>query len=185
MLSGWYDIESASISSTYGATNSSPGTQDAQQTTLGQLASSEIWKELDALTSDNPAGLNLFCQYGVVTELYFLERGLVKLMRTEENGREIIVGLRSPGALLGLAAAIAARPHPFAAVTVTRCRLVRLAAREFIDLLSRDRGLSACVREVLSAEVLEQAERISQIVALPARYRLEQLLWELYRTTTA
>src|SRR5262249_26014812 len=124
-----------------------------------------------------PATVELFSQGAHPADLYFIHSGILKLTRLEDNGQEILLDLRFPGSLVGSAAAIKEKPHPFAAVTVTRCALTRLSSRKFRSLLATDITLAAHVRDTLSDEVLDHVTRISQLTCLPARQRLEQLLW--------
>lgn len=124
-----------------------------------------------------PPSVELFSQGAHPTDVYFIHSGIMKLTRLESNGQEILVDLRFPGSLVGSAAAIREKPHAFAAVTVTRCALTRLNAREFLSLLATNVNLAAHVREILSDEVLDHVARISQLTCLSARQRLEQLLW--------
>lgn len=125
-----------------------------------------------------PAAVELFNQGAHPGDVYFVQAGIVKFTRCEANGQEILLDLRFPGSLVGSAAAISAKPHPFGAVTVTRCTLTRWSAREFISLLDADISLAARVREILSEDILDHVARISQLTCLPARQRLEQLLWQ-------
>jgi CRP-like cAMP-binding protein len=52
-------------------------------------------------------------------------------------------------------------------------------AQRFVDLLSIEPVLALFVNQILSATVINQAARTSEIACLPARQRLEQLLWKL------
>jgi len=134
-----------------------------------------------ALRSDShtyPAAVELFSQGAYPAEVYLVQTGIVKFTRCEANGQEILLDLRFPGSLMGSAAAIRQKPHPFAAVTVTRCTLARWSARDFVSLLDTDTSLAARVREILSDDILDHVARISQLTCLPARQRLEQLLWQ-------
>ena len=126
-----------------------------------------------------PAGVELFRQDGNPSEIYLLEGGLAKLTRFEENGRELILDIRFANSLLGSAAAIQQKPHLFSAITATACTLTRFSARRFLDLLKEDSRLCLFVYQVLSDEILSQAARMSEIACLPARKRLEQLLWQI------
>lgn len=139
--------------------------------------------ELDsaALRSDShtyPPAVELFSQGAYPANVYLVQTGIVKFTRSEANGQEILLDLRFPGSLVGSAAAISEKPHPFAAVTVTHCTLSRWSARSFVSLLDTDTSLAARVREILSDDILDHVARISQLTCLPARQRLEQLLWQ-------
>lgn len=134
-----------------------------------------------ALRSDShtyPPAVELFRQGAYPADVYLVQTGIVKFTRSEANGQEILLDLRFPGSLVGSAAAISEKPHPFTAVTVTKCTLTRWSARSFISLLDTDTGLAARVREILSDDILEHVARISQLTCLPARQRLEQFLWQ-------
>lgn len=125
-----------------------------------------------------PPAVELFNQGSNPTDVYFLQSGIMKLTRCEANGREILLDLRFPGSLVGSAAAISKKLHPFAATTVTRCTLLRWSAPRFLSLLDHDTTLATNVRGILSDEILDHVARISQLTCLPARQRLEQLLWQ-------
>jgi CRP/FNR family transcriptional regulator len=145
-----------------------------------RLTTSKTWT--DAVLADAPlypSGFELFRQDTPAHAVYFSNSGLVKLMRSEDNGRELILSLKFSGSLLGAAAVINREPYPFSAVAVTKCRLARLRAGDFLELVSSDQQLAACLNEELSAEILAQTARLSQIACLSARQRLENLLWQL------
>ena len=62
--------------------------------------------------NSDPAGTGLFRQGDRVRALYLIEAGLVKLIRSERAGRDVLVGLRTSGWLLGTAAGILGVVHP-------------------------------------------------------------------------
>ncbi len=126
-----------------------------------------------------PCGVELFRQDSEPGYIYFIDTGVTKLTRYEENGAEFILDLRLPGSLLGSEAAIRQKPHPFSAITATACRLTPITARRFLDLLTAEPQLASFIQNNLCAEVLTQAARMSEMACLPARQRLEQLLWAL------
>ncbi len=125
-----------------------------------------------------PPTVELFSQGAPPADVYFIHSGMMKLTRSEDNGQEILLDLRFAGSLVGSAAAIRQKPHPFTAITITRCALTRWSSGKFLSLLATDVALAARVREFLSDEVLDHVSRISQLSCLPARQRLEQLLWQ-------
>lgn len=130
-----------------------------------------------------PAGVELFRQDSSPGQIYFVETGVTKLTRYEENGGEFILDIRFPGSLLGSEAVIRQRPHSFSAATATTCRLMPLSASRFLSLLKTESLLASFLQDSLCAAVLSQATRMSEIACLPARQRLEQLLWMLAEQT--
>lgn len=141
---------------------------------------SEEWIEFNDIPAQTyPDSTELFCQDSPAREVYIINRGLVKLMRLEQEGHGLIVGLRFPGWILGSAAVIMNRPHPMTAVTLTKCQLCRVPSETFLHLLRTDSQLSWHLLQMLSREVVEQSARVAQLGCLTARYRFEQLLWQL------
>src|SRR5437867_819271 len=82
--------------------------------TLSQLAS-EFLKSRESHVY--PTGVELFHQGNPAVDVYFVEDGFIKLIRAEESGHQIILDLRFRESLVGAAAAIQNRFHPFSAVT--------------------------------------------------------------------
>jgi CRP/FNR family transcriptional regulator len=125
-----------------------------------------------------PPAVELFNQGSFPADVYLVQSGIVKLTRCEANGQEILLDLRFPGSLVGSAAVISEKPHLFGATTVTRCTVTRWTSPNFLKLMATDVSVAARVRKILSDEVLDHVVRISQLTCLPARQRLEQLLWQ-------
>jgi CRP-like cAMP-binding protein len=130
-----------------------------------------------------PAGVELFHQGTLPTEIFLVETGLVKLVSSEESGRELIVDIRFAGSLLGLSAVIRNQPHSLTAATVSACRLVRISGNRFKDTLNHDAQLAESVHDILSSEVITQSARIAEIACLTARQRLENFIWRMTQQT--
>jgi CRP-like cAMP-binding protein len=126
----------------------------------------------------HPDGVELFLQGSAPTHIYFLDRGVVKLTRNEHNGGAIILGLHTPGDLIGTAAAVSQREHQFAATTVGPCQLTEMSVSQFHDLLRVNMSFSMWVLNCLSIEAEDHHNRIAQLACCSARQRLEYLLWQ-------
>lgn len=126
-----------------------------------------------------PVATELFQQGTLAQEVYFIDRGAIKLVYVNPDGKEVIVGLRSTGWLLGAAAVILDRPYPVTAVTLTRCHLYRIASETFRLLSSNNASLSAYLQQAYSHQVYEQMMRIAELECCSARQRLEHLLRRL------
>jgi len=147
------------------------------------FASSTIkgWEALNRVAPAQAytAGTELFRQGSAVQDVYFIDQGLVKLIRLEPDGREMIVGLRFPGWVIAAAAAIIQQSHLTTGITMCGCRLRRISSETFRDLLQRDAQFSWLVHRMHSHEVYDQVARLVQLGCASARHRLEQLLWQL------
>jgi CRP-like cAMP-binding protein len=125
-----------------------------------------------------PPSTTLFLQGNSPREVFYIEHGLVKLIRMSENGQELAIGLPSKGSLLGAASLIVQEPYPFTAVTVTPCALSRIPADLFLRLAKTDEQFCWYLHEVHSIEVHRQASQLAALRYLSARQRFERLLLE-------
>jgi CRP-like cAMP-binding protein len=139
----------------------------------------QLWKSFVEVIDSNlyAPGFILFQQDCIADDVFLIENGVAKMIRSEDTGNEVIAGLRFPGYILGSAAAICHSSHPESAVTITNCRLTRIRKEVFLNLVVANAALSLYLNEMLSREVLDQAVQISQLAGVSARRRLEQLLW--------
>lgn len=126
-----------------------------------------------------PPGTEIFQQGTKARMVCLLKSGLVKLMRVEEDGQQMIVGLRSCGWLLGAESALLESPQAVTAVALTRCDLRCVSCSQFRQLVRHDPRLSWKVHQVQSREVYSQIRQLSGLGCLSARHRLEQFLWDL------
>lgn len=126
-----------------------------------------------------PAGIELYRQDMMPQEVYFLERGLVKHIRTENNGQEIITALYFNGAILGAETVIAREAHPVTAVTVINSSLRRVPAATFRHLLRTDVQLSGWLHQTQSRELIDKVIRISLLGCSSAEERLKALIIQL------
>lgn len=118
----------------------------------------------------------IFRQGDEAEAVYFISRGSVKLRRTEFDGREIIVNMRSSGQLLGVATAIAQKPYEASAVALSECVTERIPVGAFIELIKNDAQLCWRVTQMACRNSLAIVGHLTRIADLPARQHLERLL---------
>jgi CRP-like cAMP-binding protein len=131
-----------------------------------------------------PADTEVLRQGLVPEDVFFVDDGLLKLIRVEPDGRELIIALRSRGWILGTAAVIVGRPSPVAAVTLTRCRLLRMTASSFQHWLRHEPDASWQLHEMHAREAHELATRVAEL-AMPSSNRLRRLFEDIVGTADA
>jgi CRP/FNR family transcriptional regulator len=138
--------------------------------TLSMLAPSQQW----------PHATRLFNQGLPAADVYFIDHGLVKLVHVGQDGKELIVGLRSSGKVLGGPSVILGEAYPVSAVTLTPCSLRRIPATVLTQALKTDPVAINYLLKESSREVLDQ---LSQLIdsGLPALHRLKKLLVKFAR----
>jgi CRP/FNR family transcriptional regulator len=126
-----------------------------------------------------PATIELYSQGSHAEEVYFINRGLLKLVRMEKAGHELIIDLRSRGWLLGMSAVITRQPHPVTVITLSECVVQRIPAEVFSSLLRTNPQFSLYVHQMQSHEAIDHITHMGRISCLPAPDRLADLFWEL------
>lgn len=145
---------------------------------------SKGWTHLARLAPllEYPARISLFDQETQASEIYLIESGLIKLIFAEPEDNELVVGLRTPGSMLGVASVILSKPYPFSAQTLTACKLRRLSGNLFLNLLKTNSEVGWYLHQAQSHEVYNQLTQLVGIGCLSARHRLELLLVQLIDT---
>ena len=126
-----------------------------------------------------PAGADIFQQETPANAVYFIDCGLVKLIRQGQNGREVIICLRPRHWLLGAASVLLEKPFVTTATTVTQCHLRSISSTNFLNLIKADAGFSLQLCRMLSKELRDQAIRVEQLGCASAKNRLENFLCEI------
>ena len=140
------------------------------------MEGTDAWLPLLPSALSYPVGTVLMEQGCDPGDVFYVEEGLAKLVRTGSDGREQILGLRGPGWFLGAALVLTFRAHPASAVAVTSCRLRRLTRQAFLDLMAQHEGLSWHVHQMHSREVLSQFQQMADLGTATSRQRLERFL---------
>ncbi len=139
------------------------------------------WPEAEAIGTVHlmPSGTALFRQGDEVQMLHLISSGCVKLTCSDELGRLTLLALRWPGWLLGMAAAILARPHPVTAETVGTCHLRSIAAAAFLCLRRSNVEVMLWIQRLQAHEAYEQASLSGLMGAADCVTRLERLIVKL------
>ena len=69
-----------------------------------------------------PAGVELLRQAEIPENVWIIDEGVVKLVNLAEDGRELTVGVRLKGWIVGSASVILSKVSPVAAFTMTPAR---------------------------------------------------------------
>jgi CRP-like cAMP-binding protein len=135
------------------------------------------WDALSALAppEDWPHATRIFNQGLPAADAYVIEHGLVKLVYVGSDGKELIVGVRSSGRVLGGPSVILGQAYPVSAVTLTPCCLRHIPASVITQIRKANPTAVDYLLKETSREVLDQ---VSQLIdsGLPALHRLRRLL---------
>ncbi len=123
-----------------------------------------------------PRGVDLFRQDTPSTNVYFIERGMVKLTRIDEEGHELIAGIRRRHWLVGAPAVLLKKTYSFNVTTLTDCQIRGISAGDFVNIVRNDEKFYMEFARILSQEIYEHANRLISLGCLPSKDRLMRLL---------
>lgn len=144
------------------------------------LCPNSNWSALAGQSRELAPATLLFAQGSPSLDVFYVERGLVKLIYQSEDGRETIVGLRSKGSFIGAASAIVHEPHLITAITVTNCLLTRIPADAFLHLAKTDEKFCWYLHQTHSREVYQQIGQQIALRCLSARERFEKIIQQFF-----
>jgi CRP-like cAMP-binding protein len=123
-----------------------------------------------------PANTRLFGQGTACEQVFFVDDGWVRLLRTEGTGADIILGFRRRGALLGADAIASRMPHAMSAVTRTAATLRVVASDLLQEAVQQDEDVRQAFVQWLGMEAVRHIERCGALGCFDARGHLEHLL---------
>jgi CRP-like cAMP-binding protein len=102
------------------------------------------WEAIENLPPAEPfeSGDNIYLANAPVRQVYLIRRGVVKLKCYGYNRREMIVGIRSSGWLLGADSAILGRPYVCTAVAISDGEISSFTKAEFLQAIQTPGALA-------------------------------------------
>lgn len=134
----------------------------------------EQWGLAPAL--EYPKHVRLYRQGSYSECIYFNLSGIVKLVSVNENGKEIIAGLRFPGSLVGARSALLHQVNAVSALTLTLSSLARISLSEFESLLNSKASFSRYLLEFYALEAQEFLSCLIEFSSFSTAVRMARLL---------
>jgi CRP-like cAMP-binding protein len=117
------------------------------------------------------------------TDIFFILAGTVRVTSFAESGREVIFSEVPAGGIFGEFSAIDKLPRSATIVAVGDCRLARMPAAAFFNLLRENNGVCVHLVELLGGKIRNMSERVFEVSALAVRERLRRELVRLATTS--
>lgn len=117
------------------------------------------------------------------TDVFFILVGAIRVRSVSGSGREVIFSDVTAGGIFGEFSAIDGLPRSATIVALTDCKLARMRASAFFELLRQNNGVCVRVVELLVGKIRAMSERVFETSALVVRERLRRELFRLATTT--
>ncbi|MGD0920280.1 MAG: Crp/Fnr family transcriptional regulator [Terriglobia bacterium] len=125
----------------------------------------------------------LFFEGGVGQHVFALHSGLVKVVKSLENGKDRITRVLFPGELFGLEA-LAESIYPLTAVTLRDCEICAASRDEFLEFLRANPDVSLGMVRFLVTEVTRVRTQVTDMSFKDARMKVATLLLSLLSSET-
>lgn len=121
-------------------------------------------------------GENIFKEGDRSDSLFILSRGVIKLTKLEDNGKEHIIRLLFPGDFFGQFSLLQEKPHYASADTADEADICRIHRADFLEVLRRSPDTAARFMSALSGQLEEADSWAAVLTLLEADRRLAKML---------
>lgn len=112
--------------------------------------------------------------------LFFVEKGKVKIFKSNEDGRELIVRLVTEGEYFGYMALLRAERYPDNAAALEDSTLRLIPREEFFSLVYGNRDVNARFIKLLAGHVAEQEQQLLDLAYNSVRKRVATAITGLF-----
>jgi CRP-like cAMP-binding protein len=112
--------------------------------------------------------------------LFVLEKGAVKVSKTNDDGRELIVRIAGPGEFIGYMALLRESQYPENAIALEDSVLRLVPREDFFSLVYGNRDVNARFIKLLANHVVEQEEQLISLAYNSVRRRVATTIAHLH-----
>ncbi len=123
----------------------------------------------------------LFAADSRPTALYFIDRGKVKLFKTDAAGNEYITALLGPGDFVGYLALLEETAHAETAEVLDETEVCAIPKADFLALIYHSQPVAAQFMRVLAGDVAEQQQQLLKLAYQSVRKRVAEALLMMQR----
>jgi CRP/FNR family transcriptional regulator len=124
-------------------------------------------------------GQIIFYQGEPCLGIYVIESGVVKLYRSMDSDREVLIRLLGPDDMLGYRAVLTDEPNPATAEAVERSQISVISKSRFLSTLAREPEVSRWLMRKLAIELRMSEDQIVIRTQEPVLQRTARLLLDL------
>ena len=125
------------------------------------------------------AGQVLFAEGDATNHVYYVASGVVKVFRTDNYGKELIIELCKPGDFFGHMDVLKGLEYTSAAEVLEDAEVHLVPRKVFLDLMHRNRDVAMRFIRLLAGEVTQNQQRLLALAYASVRERTAQALLDL------
>ncbi len=108
--------------------------------------------------------------------VYFVERGLIKIFRVDEEGREHIVNILGASQMFPHVGFFDDSPYPGTAEAISSSHLIAISSTKFEVLLNEDVEIARSVMRMMGKMILQLQAKLRELALFDARERVGALV---------
>lgn len=112
--------------------------------------------------------------------LFFINKGQVKIYKTNDIGKEYIINIRGEGEFIGYTALIKEEPYNFSAAALENVEVSMIPKEDFTKLLNMNRDVSSRLIKMLADNVAEKEEQLLSLAYNSVRKRVAEAVLLLH-----
>jgi len=142
------------------------------------------FRELESLADDREIRHyrkkdKIFNEGELPRHVFRIKSGKIKIFRTNEEGRELIVALIGPGEFFGYLALLQGRNYPESAVAMADTELSLIPKEDFYSTVYNDRDVAGHFLKLLAGDLLNTEEHLIDLAYNSVRKRVADALIRL------
>ena len=115
--------------------------------------------------------------------LFYIEKGKIKVYKTSDDGRELIVGMYSPGEFVGYLDLFRNSAYTENAAALENAVVRLIPKTDFLHLVFSNRDVAARFIKMLAGHVIEREYQLLQVAYTSVRKRVADALLKLFDET--
>lgn len=134
-----------------------------------------------AVSKTYPKNTVLFTKGDETNALYIIEKGKVKSILMDEEGKEMILNIHGPGECFGEIALIDGQPRSATVMTKETTRVTLIYKKDFLSVLDNNMSFAKCMMKLLIERLRRATENIERLVFQDVYGRVVNVLLQLSR----
>jgi CRP/FNR family cyclic AMP-dependent transcriptional regulator len=129
-----------------------------------------------------PRGATIIAKDDVTESLYVVISGRLKVMMSDEEGREVILAILGPNEFFGEMGLLDDSPRSASVVALEACEMLSLSKRDFKKCLAENFEMTMTVMRGLVKRLREADQKIGSLALMDVYGRVARLLLEMAET---
>jgi len=129
-----------------------------------------------------PRGTTIIAAGDTTESLYVVISGRLKVMMSDDEGREVILAMLGPTEFFGEMGLLDDHPRSASVVAIEACELLSLAKRDFKKCLAENFEMTMTVMRGLVKRLREADQKIGSLALMDVYGRVARLLFEMSET---